>query len=51
MEPPFLPFEAQSLCNYYVSMDQKYNNRLCFLNQVNLNTDLLDNVLLEKVVV
>ena len=32
-------------------MDQKYNERLYFLNQVDANTDLSDNVLLKRVVV
>ena len=32
-------------------MDQKYNDRLFFLHQVDSNTDLLDNVLLKRVVV
>ena len=32
-------------------MDQKYNDRLCFFNLVDLNTDLLDNVHLKKFVV
>ena len=32
-------------------MDRKYNDWLCFLHQVDSNTDLLDNVLLKRVVV
>ena len=32
-------------------MDPEYNDWLCFLNQVDSNTDLLDNVLLKIVIV
>ena len=51
MKPSFLPFDAANLCNDCIFMDQKYNGQLCFLNQVDSNTDLLDNVLLTKVVI
>ena len=32
-------------------MDLEHNDRLCFLNQVDLNTNLLDNVILQQVVI
>ena len=32
-------------------MDQKYNDKLCFLNQVDSNTGMLDNVTLQQVVI
>ena len=51
MELPFLPFDEPNSCNDCIFMDPKYNGQLCFLNQVDLNIDLLDNVLLKKVVV
>ena len=50
IEPPFLPFDEPNSCNDCIFMDQKYNDQLCFLSQVDLNTDLLDNVFLKKVV-
>ena len=50
MKPPFLPFDEPNLCNDYISMDPEYNDGFCFLNQVDSNIDLLDNVLLTKVV-
>ena len=45
----FLPFDEPKLCNDHILMDPKYNDRLYFLNQIDLNTNLLDNVLLKKV--
>ena len=45
MKPPFLPFDEPNLCNAYIFMDPKYSDRFCFLNQVDSNTNLLDNVL------
>ena len=51
MEPPFLPFDESKSCNDCILTDRKYNDQLFFLNQVDLNTSLLDNVLLNKVVV
>ena len=51
MEPPFLPFDAPNLCNDYIFMNLEYGNPLCFLNHVDLNTDLLNNVFLKKVIV
>ena len=32
-------------------MDPEYNDHLYFLNQVDLNTNLLDNVILQQVVI
>ena len=32
-------------------MNQKYNDRLCCLNQVDLNNDMFDDVLLKRVIV
>ena len=46
----FLPFDEPYLCNDYIFIDPEYNNRLCLLNQVDLNTNLLDNVILQQVV-
>ena len=51
MIPPFLPFNEPNLCNDYIFTDQEYNHRLCFLNQVDLNTTMLDNVILQQVVI
>ena len=51
IEPPFLAFDKPNSYNDCIFMDQKYNDQLCFLNQVDLNTDLLDNVVLKRVVV
>ena len=51
MKLSFLSFNEQNLCNNYIFMDPEDNDRLCFLNQVDLNTNLLDNMLLTKVVV
>ena len=51
MKPPFLSFNEPNLCNDYIFMDLEYSDRFChhFFNQVDSNTDLLDNVLLKKV--
>ena len=51
MIPPFLPFDELNLWNDYIFMDQEYNDQLCFLNQVDSNTDLFDNVILQQVVI
>ena len=51
IEPSFPPFDEPNTCNDCIIMDRKYNERLCFHNQVDLNTDLLDNVLLKRVIV
>ena len=48
---PFLSFIDPSLCSDYIFMDAEYNDRLCFLNQVDSNIDLLDNVILQQVVI
>ena len=50
MIPPFLPFNEPNLCTDYIFMDWEYNNRLCFLNQVDSNSDPLDNMILQQVV-
>ena len=54
-KPPFLPFDEPNLCNDYILRDSEHIDHFCInfpchcvLNQVNLNTDLLDNVLLKK---
>ena len=47
MIPPFLPFVEPNVCNDYIFMDPEYNDQLCFLDQVDSNTDLLDNVILK----
>ena len=47
----FLPFNESNLCNDYIHKYSEYNDRLCFLNQVDLNTNLLDNVILHQVVI
>ena len=56
-KPPFLPFDEQNLCNDYILKDTEYIDRFCInfpcncvLNQVDQDTDLLDNVFLTKVV-
>ena len=51
MLPLFLPYNEPHLCNDYKFMISEYNNRLCFLNQVDLDTDLLDNMVLHQVVI
>ena len=48
--PPFPPFDEPNLCNGYIFMDPEYNDRLCFPNNFFLNTNLLDNVILQQVV-
>ena len=55
MKPRFLPFDEQDLCNDYILKDPEYIDRFCInflchfvLNQVNSNTNLLDNVVLTK---
>ena len=48
MIPPFLPFDGPNLYNDYIFMDPEYNEQLCFLNQVDSNTDLLDNMILQQ---
>ena len=47
----FLPLGGLNLCNDYISMDPEYSDHFCFLNQVDWNINLLDNMLLTKVVV
>ena len=56
MKPPFLPFDKPNLCNDYILRDSEYIDRSCInftchcvLNQVNSDTDLLNNVILTKV--
>ena len=49
--PTFLPFDEPNICNDYIFMNSEYNDRLSFLNQVDLDTDLLDNVTLYQVVI
>ena len=51
MMPPFLPLDDQNLCNDYIFMNPEYNDWLCFLNQVDSNVDLLDNVILQLAVI
>ena len=51
MKSHFLLFDEPNSCNDCIFMDQKYNDWLYFLNQVDFNTNLVDNVLLSKVVV
>ena len=50
MIPPFLPFDKPNLCYDYIFIDPEYNDRLCFLNQVDSNINLFDNVMLQQVV-
>ena len=49
--PPFLPFDEPNLCNDYIFIDPEYNNQSCFLNQVDSNSDLLGNMILQQVVI
>ena len=56
MNPPFLPFDEPNLCNDYLMRDSEYIDCSCInfschcvLNQVDLGTNLLDNVILTKV--
>ena len=58
MKPPFLPFDEPNLCNNYILRDPKYVDRFCInllchciLNHIDLDTNLLDNMILTKVVV
>ena len=51
IEPLFLPFDKPNLCNDCIFMDQKYTDQLYYINQVDLNTNLFDNLILKKVVV
>ena len=55
IKPPFLPFNEPNMCNDYILRDPEYIDRFCInfpchcvLNQVDSDTDLLDNVLLTK---
>ena len=55
MKPLFLPFDEINLCNNYILRDPEYIDRFCIsfpshcvLNQVDSDTNLLDNVLLSK---
>ena len=48
---PFVPFDKPNICNDYIFMESEYNDRSCYLIQVDLNTNMVDNVLLKKVVV
>ena len=55
MKSPFLPFDEPDLCNSYILKDPEYIDCFCInflghcvLNQVDLDTDLPDNVLLTK---
>ena len=57
MKPPFLPFDELNLCNDCILWDSEYIDRFCInfsyycvLNQVDLDTNLLDNVILRKVI-
>ena len=51
IEPPFLHFDGPNSCNDCVFMDQKYNDQLYFLNQVDSTINLLNDVLIKRVVV
>ena len=51
IEPPSLPFDEPNSYNECIFIGRKYNDQLYFLNQVDSNTDLLDDVLLKRVVV
>ena len=55
MKPPVLPSDEPDLCNDCILKDPEYIDCFCInfpfycvLNQVDLNTNLLDNVLLTK---
>ena len=55
MKPLFLPFDEPNLCNDYILRDSEYIDHFCInfpcrcvLKQVDLDTNLLDNVLLTK---
>ena len=45
MLPPFLPFDEPNLCIDSIFMNSEYNDGSSFLNQVDSDTDLLDNVI------
>ena len=53
MKPPFLPFDEPNLCNDYIFMDPEFSDFYChcFLNPVDSKTNLLDNVILTKIIV
>ena len=53
----FLPFDEPNQCNDYLLRHSEYIDPSCsncpchyVLNQVNLNTNLLDNVILTKII-
>ena len=55
VKPPFLPYGEPDLCNDYILKDPDYIDRFCInfpchcvLNQVDSDTDLLDDVILTK---
>ena len=55
IKPPFLPYDKPDLYNNYILKDPEYTDLFyihfpchCILNQIDSNTDLLDNVLLTK---
>ena len=55
MKPPFLPCNEPNLCINYILRDSEYIDRFfinflchCVSNQVDSNTNLLNNVLLTK---
>ena len=55
VKPPLLPYNEPDLYNNYILKDPDYIGRFCIhfpchyvLNQVDLDTDLLDNMLLTK---
>ena len=57
IKPPFLPLDKSNLCNDYILRDLEYIDCFCInflchcvLNQVYLDTNLLNNVILTKVV-
>ena len=58
LKPYLLPFEELDIGNDHLSIDSGYDNRSCInypfycaLNQVDLSTDLLDKLILTKVVI
>ena len=58
MKPSFLPLDEPNLYNNYLLRDLEYIDRSCInfpchcvLNQFDLNTDLVDNVILTKVAI
>ena len=51
MLPPLIPFDEPNLYNNCIFINPEYNNWLHFLNQVDSNTDLLDNMTLHQVVI